>query len=623
MAEQSDAPLLKIRLFGAFQAEHNGTPLRGLHLREGERLLAYLVLKGGEPISARDLARLFWPAEAQMVPAGQEDFPSVRQALYSLRQALDTEAFRLTRPQRGVIAFDLTNTKIDVVEFDLLARQEGAGVIGAWETAVGLYRGALLESWKDAWAAGERLRRKRMYEYTLRRLAQHSLVQNDAGVAERWIRTLLQSRPDEEEMGRELIRLLLAEKRHAEAKEALVRLTEAVKAAGREPEAATWEMVIPSATRGGLTLPTVEVPEPQPEFAQLALEPVGGAVPLDSRLYVVRETDAHFYAALSRQDSIVLVKGARQAGKTSLLARGLQQARDAGQRVIATDFQQFNEAQFATLDTLFQALANSIALQLDLEVLPREVWEPGYGPNMNLEMYLRRQVLRTIPEPVVWGMDEVDRLFSYPYGSEVFGLFRSWHNARSLQPSGPWSRLTLAISYATEAHLFITDLNQFHAGGNGASEPDLRRTAERRGSSTSSGACRRAALSGAAKPVRDGAGRITYGAGERRGARWRPVRRSSAATVHCVRTGARVSGSDSPIIDRLIIPFSRNLLPTADGGDTGGRLIAGGALPLPTLCRRLRPPFSLTPPPELPDSPPSCYSLLLPVACFAEFVTLP
>jgi hypothetical protein len=29
-----------------------------------------------------------------------------------------------------------------------------------------------------------------------------------------------------------------------------------------------------------------------------------------------------------------------------------------------------------------------------------------------------------------------------------------------LDPSGPWSKLTLAIAYATEAHLFITDLNQ-------------------------------------------------------------------------------------------------------------------------------------------------------------------
>jgi hypothetical protein len=60
----------------------------------------------------------------------------------------------------------------------------------------------------------------------------------------------------------------------------------------------------------------------------------------------------------------------------------------------------------------------------------------------------------------VWGLDEVDRLFSYHYASEIFGLFRSWHNARALDPTGPWQRLTLAIAYATEAHLFISDLNQ-------------------------------------------------------------------------------------------------------------------------------------------------------------------
>jgi hypothetical protein len=57
-------------------------------------------------------------------------------------------------------------------------------------------------------------------------------------------------------------------------------------------------------------------------------------------------------------------------------------------------------------------------------------------------------------------MDEVDRLFSCSFGSEVFGLFRSWHNERSLDPEGPWQKLTLVIAYATEAHLFITDVNQ-------------------------------------------------------------------------------------------------------------------------------------------------------------------
>lgn len=65
-----------------------------------------------------------------------------------------------------------------------------------------------------------------------------------------------------------------------------------------------------------------------------ALEPVGGAVPLSSKFYITRPTDADFQSAIARRDSIVLVKGARQVGKTSLLARGLQYARETGAKVV-------------------------------------------------------------------------------------------------------------------------------------------------------------------------------------------------------------------------------------------------------------------------------------------------
>jgi DNA-binding SARP family transcriptional activator len=189
-------------------------------------------------------------------------------------------------------------------------------------------------------------------------------------------------------------------------------------------------------------------------------EPVGGALPVGSPFYVVRRTDGEFAAAIGSQDSIVLVKAARQTGKTSLLARGLQQAREAGARVVLTDFQKLNAADLHSAESFFLALAEAIADQLQLEILPDELWNPRRGPNTNFERYLRQEVLGRVAAPIVWGLDEVDRLFTCDFGSEVFGLFRAWHNERSLDPSGPWERLTLAMAYATEAHLFIADLNQ-------------------------------------------------------------------------------------------------------------------------------------------------------------------
>ena len=189
------------------------------------------------------------------------------------------------------------------------------------------------------------------------------------------------------------------------------------------------------------------------------LEPVGGALALDSKFYIVRPTDEEFYAAVARNDSIVLLKGARQMGKTSLMARGLQQARKAGARVVLTDFQKLNSDHLQSVDTLFHCLAEALAEQLDLEV-SADVWSPRRGPSMNFERFLRRDILNKVSGRLVWGIDEVDRLFACSFGSEVFGLFRSWHNERSLDPSGPWQKLSLAIAYASEAHLFITDINQ-------------------------------------------------------------------------------------------------------------------------------------------------------------------
>jgi hypothetical protein len=147
-------------------------------------------------------------------------------------------------------------------------------------------------------------------------------------------------------------------------------------------------------------------------------------------------------------------------GKTSLLARGLQLARQTGAKVVLTDLQKLSLANLKSAESFFRALGDFLADQLDLEVWPKDAWDERRSPNTNFERYLRRIVLGKNQTHLVWGLDEVDRLFTCDFANEVFGLFRSWHNDRALDPNGPWSRLSLAIAYATEAHLFITDVNQ-------------------------------------------------------------------------------------------------------------------------------------------------------------------
>jgi serine/threonine protein kinase len=206
----------------------------------------------------------------------------------------------------------------------------------------------------------------------------------------------------------------------------------------------------------GSSSPALQLPET--ETAEI--KQTSGALPLDSKVYIVRDTDVDFLQAIKRRDSIVLVKGARQMGKTSLLARGLQQARAAGAAVVLTDFQKLNATHLESIENFFLALSEMIYDQVDVDTEPEDSWSPRRGASINFERYIKRVVLKQIGCPLVWAMDEVDRLLTCSFGSEVFGLFRSWHNERSLDPASPWEQLTLAIVYATEPHLFITDPNQ-------------------------------------------------------------------------------------------------------------------------------------------------------------------
>ena len=203
----------------------------------------------------------------------------------------------------------------------------------------------------------------------------------------------------------------------------------------------------------------VSAPSARPVEGE-TLEADSGAVPLESDFYILRPTDKQFLAAIARRDSIVLVKGARQMGKTSLLARGLQHARKSGTQAAFTDFQKLNNDQLTSAKSFYVALGEFLADKLDLDAHPSDKWDDRRGPNANFDRFIRQVILKSVDTHLVWGLDEVDRLFTCPFGGEVFALFRTWHNERALDPAGPWFKLTLAIAYATEAHLFITDVNQ-------------------------------------------------------------------------------------------------------------------------------------------------------------------
>ncbi|MBX7133906.1 MAG: AAA-like domain-containing protein [Fimbriimonadaceae bacterium] len=196
---------------------------------------------------------------------------------------------------------------------------------------------------------------------------------------------------------------------------------------------------------------------PKQDRAEIELS--AGAVPLESRFYVERQADGELNTALKRREGVILLQGPRQIGKTSLLARALDWARGHGHVAALCDFQSLSASQLVDEDHLYRSIAHRLARDVRAPEDWREGWSAWLGPNDNLDEAVER-ILASTPSRVYWAFDEADRLFGQPYSDDLFGLIRGWHNRRALEPDGPWSRLTIILTYATEVHLFIRDLNQ-------------------------------------------------------------------------------------------------------------------------------------------------------------------
>jgi hypothetical protein len=185
----------------------------------------------------------------------------------------------------------------------------------------------------------------------------------------------------------------------------------------------------------------------------------GGAMPLASSFYIARDADGECRQAIAQGAAIVLIKGARQVGKSSLLARALADARQERSIVAFTDIQALGADDLISLKALYQALGRSLAAQIKGSSSIVNAWNDHDSPNTNLSRCVIRLV-SSVRSQVVWGIDELDRLVGRDYAADIFGLFQSWHNLRALDPAAPWSRLTLAIACATECHLLIADAHE-------------------------------------------------------------------------------------------------------------------------------------------------------------------
>ncbi len=183
-----------------------------------------------------------------------------------------------------------------------------------------------------------------------------------------------------------------------------------------------------------------------------------GTVKLSSPFYVRRHADDELENQITQQGETTIVKGPRQMGKSSLLARAHARVKEQGHPSFYLDFQLLDEAKLDSLSQLLPHIANKIARELKTAVKPKDMWDENLGPKDNLTYFIEEAVLAEAEKPVFVFLDEADRVFPYPYRNDFFAMIRGWHNSRATNPV--WDKLNLVIAHATDPTAWIEDINQ-------------------------------------------------------------------------------------------------------------------------------------------------------------------
>lgn len=169
---ERSAAVIEVQLFGDFRARKAGGGA-DIHIatRKARGLLAYLILRRGEPSSREILADLLW---GDRVDAQARQ--NLRQCMVSLRRDLEPFAPDLIVAEGETLAIRPGRAAADALEFELLAKSKDASDL---LRAAALYRGPLLagldlgvEAFEE-WVRDERRRLAERAGTVLRQCAEH------------------------------------------------------------------------------------------------------------------------------------------------------------------------------------------------------------------------------------------------------------------------------------------------------------------------------------------------------------------------------------------------------------------------------------------------------------------
>ena len=196
---------------------------------------------------------------------------------------------------------------------------------------------------------------------------------------------------------------------------------------------------------------------------------LGGRVPMDSPIYIERRNvESLCYETIRQPGEIIRIRAPQKMGKTLLLGKLLDYARQQGYQTAKLDLQFANSNNLTCLNAFSQWLCEEILNNLDPQPNVEEYWQALNKVNGGLTRFFQNYLLSNIEISLVLAIDSFEELFKYPdIFCEFSPLLRGWHeNAKQGDRVGKiWRKLRVVLVYSTETYPSLkTNYSPFNAG---------------------------------------------------------------------------------------------------------------------------------------------------------------
>ncbi|BAY67091.1 hypothetical protein NIES22_72540 (plasmid) [Calothrix brevissima NIES-22] len=174
------------------------------------------------------------------------------------------------------------------------------------------------------------------------------------------------------------------------------------------------------------------------------------------------------YDAIVQPGALIRIKAPQKMGKTLLLEKILEYARQKGYEIVKLDLKLADSSTLTDLKTFLNWLCINVCDSLNLEDKIEEYWQDNLGINTSCTRYFQRYLLSNINTNLVFAIDNFERLFKYEnIFSEFCLLLRSWYEtAKQGDRMGKiWKKLRLVVVNSTETYPTLdTNRSPFNVG---------------------------------------------------------------------------------------------------------------------------------------------------------------